>query len=165
MNAKQASYQPVQPPAPAPAPYAHSYGGPPLANPYALPTPTNASNPNLSSLISSLDPNGLSQLLGAMSGNNSTSQTPQPPSAAHAPDLARLLGSISTPAQAPAYTAPSQPPYSYPNPYQNPALGSLLGGQIPAQPAAPPVHTPTQAPPQSQPDMNEIMAQLAKYQR
>ncbi|KAF2175588.1 hypothetical protein K469DRAFT_646961 [Zopfia rhizophila CBS 207.26] len=179
INAKQTQAQLVQPP--VPHLYGHSYSTPPVPTPtYAPqpppgqypPTPTN-NTPNLSNLISSLDSNGLSQLLGAMSHNNPSQAPPQPPAAGLTSDLARLLGSVSAPpAQPPAYAPrPSQPPQSpqtYPNSYQNPALASLLGGQGPLQPtppAAPPVQTPTQPSPAGQPDMNEIMAQLAKYQR
>ena len=170
---EQLGAQPVQPAQPQPQPpatYGHNYGmtpfasAPPQPNSYSTP----ASNPppnnqDIQRLISSLDPNGLSQLLGAMSGNNQA-QVPQPQAAGLSPELIRLLGSVSTPSQPPIFPSAAQPtPFS--NAYQNNALASLLGGQA-GRSAAPPVHTPTQsAPPSGQPDMNEIMAQLAKYQR
>ncbi|KAF2470269.1 uncharacterized protein BDR25DRAFT_303819 [Lindgomyces ingoldianus] len=168
--------QPVQPT--APHQYGQAFSNPPAPAPSYTPTPhapnqyppTPTSNAgNLSNLISSLDPNGLQQLLGAIS-QNGQSQPPQPPPTAPTPDLARLLGSVSAPpTQTPAYPAQTQypPPQTYPNTYQNPTLASLLGSQPPVQPAPPtaPIRTPTQARPTGQPDMNEIMAQLARYQR
>lgn len=169
-NAKLTHSQAVQQPTPAPT-YGYNYSIPPAAvapyangpppNTYApAPAPSNAPTQDLSNLISSLDSNALSQLLGAMGqGQNTIAQNPQPPSAVLTADLARLLGSVSTPTQAPAYAVAAQ--QSYQNPYQNAALASYLGGQQPA-PAAPPVQAPAQ---NGQPDMNEIMAQLAKYQR
>ena len=161
MAAKQETNQAVL--APPSNPFAQGYGAPQPA-PFIPPVPGNAAanQTNLSSLISSLDPNSLSQLLGAMSGNTAA-QAPQPPQAI-APDLARLLSQVPTPAVVPpAYNAPAAPapppaapPQQFANPYQNP-----FGGQPPQPPAAPPAANPQQP----QPDMNEIMAQLAKYQR
>jgi hypothetical protein len=145
-----------------------SYGNP-APPPAAQYPPAAASNaPDFSNLISALDSNGLSQLLGAMSQNNASQGAPS-----HAtvptPDLARLLGSVSSPAQASLYAAtPQAASQGYPNMYHNASLASLLAGQTPTQQpsmVAPPVQTPTQATPGGQPDMNEIMAQLAKYQR
>ncbi|KAF2263522.1 hypothetical protein CC78DRAFT_581413 [Lojkania enalia] len=171
---KQAQSQPLQPPT-VPS-YGQGYGVPSLAtptynnapplNPYP-PTPT-SSVPDLSKLISSLDSNSLSQLLGAMSQSN-PSQALQPAPTALTPDLARLLGSVSTPSQPVSYSPSVQPPsQQYPNSYQNNALASLLPGRLPVQPSATdpaPTQMPTPAPASGQPDMNEIMAQLAKYQR
>jgi hypothetical protein len=95
------------------------------------------------------------------------------PATGAAPDLARLLQSISAPPQPQqhaAYNAGVQPPaQSYQGAFQNASLASLFTqaqAQAPPQPAAaPPVQTPAQVSPTGQPDMNEIMAQLAKYQR
>ena len=92
-------------------------------------------------------------------GQNAVTQIPQAPSTG-IPDLARLLGSVSTPAQVPTYAPAPQPAYS--NPYHNPALAAFLGSQQQPAPAAPQAQAPTQP---NQPDMSEIMAQLAKYQR
>lgn len=176
LNAKQTAAQPVQPP--PPPPYGQGYGNygnppapppsfqapPPLPNQYP-PTPTN-NPPSFPNAIPGHAQNSLSQILGALTGNN-TSQPPQLPNTPSAQDLARLLGSAPIPAPPQPYTGAAQPPpQGYPNAYQNSALASLLGGQPPAQPmATPPVQSPTQASPSAQPDMKEIMAQLAKYQR
>ncbi|KAF2661540.1 hypothetical protein K491DRAFT_586856 [Lophiostoma macrostomum CBS 122681] len=174
LNAKQNAVQPVQAP-PAPA-YGHQYSTPSAPPSYGNPgpppaqyPPAAASNPpNFSNLISGLDSNGLSQLLGAMSQNNASQPAPSQP-AALSPDLARLLVSVSSPTQASSYAGtPQAAPQGYANMFQNASLASLLGGQTPSQqPAmvAPPVQTPTQATLTGQPDMTEIMAQLAKYQR
>ncbi|KAJ4291162.1 nuclear polyadenylated RNA-binding protein 3 [Kalmusia sp. IMI 367209] len=161
VDAKQkSSSQPVQ--QPAPSTYGQTYGTP-APNPYALSAPTNATNTsNLSSLISSLDPNGLSQLLGAMSNNNAL-QTPQAPPPGISSDLARLLGSVTTPTAAPVYNPQTVSPQQYPNSYQNSAFAPHRNGQQ-SQTAAPPVQTPQGTPSQA-PDMAEIMAQLARYQR
>ncbi|KAF1966769.1 hypothetical protein BU23DRAFT_311542 [Bimuria novae-zelandiae CBS 107.79] len=160
-DAKQRSTSfPVQ--QPAPSAYAH-YNPP--AIPYAPPTPAapavNPANPaNLSNLISSLDPNSLSQLLGAMSGNGAPQMSQAPP-AGITPDLARLLSSVSSPAAAPVYNPPTLPQYHQQQP---PAVQPH--NPYNTQYAAPP----SQAPPAQTaagkgPDMAEIMAQLAKYQR
>jgi hypothetical protein len=113
----------------------------------------------MSNLIASLDPASLSQLLGAMSSNN----LPQNPQPAHhglnGADLARLLAQVPSPVQTPGFGAP-QPHLSQLG-NQFPALASLFANQ--PQAVAPPVQTPTQA--GAAPDMNEIMAQLAQYQR
>ncbi len=104
-----------------------------------------------------------------MSGNN-LPQTPQPaPNPVLNADLARLLAQVPSPAQTPGF------PGSVPSQMANlsnsfPGLASLFTsqGQPPQQrqpqqpPSAPQVQTPTQA---AAPDMNEIMAQLAQYQR
>lgn len=166
ISAKQSQSQTVQPPAYGLLPAAQSTypGFAPQLNQYPPASTNNA--PNLSSMISSLDSNSLSQLLGAMSQNTSA-QTPQPLSAGPTPDLARLFGSISSPAQSSAYTAGQQaPPQTYQQAFQKPSLASMLGGQPSAYAAATPsAQAPAQTSSHSQPDMNEIMAQLAKYQR
>ncbi|KAF2198566.1 hypothetical protein GQ43DRAFT_150854 [Delitschia confertaspora ATCC 74209] len=137
---------------------------PPQQPQYQYPPPIPTSNStSLSGLISSLDTNSLQQLLGAMSQNNPSQPQPlQQSNAGLNADLARLLGSVPPP-QMP----PSVPQNSYQNnPYGNINLASLMGQpRLPqASPAAAPMRTPTQATP-GQPDMNEIMAQLARYQR
>lgn len=155
-NAKQTQSQPVQPPAP---PFGFNRNMPPFQqaapNPF---TPTAASQPNISNIITSLDSASLTQLLGAMSGNNMP-QNQQPPPNFNA-DLARLLAQVSSPVQTPGYGTTAQP--HMPQLGQFPGLASLLANQ--AQTSAPPIQNPPQtggAPP----DMSEIMAQLAQYQR
>jgi hypothetical protein len=121
-NAKQNQSQPVQPPA---APF---YNGamPPFnqsgPSPF-LPIPT--SQPNISHLITSLDSASLSQLLGAMSGNN-TNPNPQPAPTFNA-DLARLLAQVSTPAQPQGFNTPAPSQLSHLG--QFPGLASLLANQ------------------------------------
>lgn len=129
--------------------------------------PAPASQPNISNMITSLDPATLSQLLGAMSGNNAP-QNPQPAPGFNA-DLARLLAQVSgptQPTQTPTYGLQPQTPAQPPLPQlgQFPGLASLFANQPQPQQAAPPVQN---APPAGAPptDMSEIMAQLAQYQR
>jgi hypothetical protein len=157
-NAKQTQSQPVQPPAPAP-PFGFNRNMPPFQqtapNPF---TPAPASQPNISNIITSLDSASLTQLLGAMSGNN-VPQNQQPPPNFNA-DLARLLAQVSSPAQTPGYGTAAQP--QMPQLGQFPGLASLLASQ--AQPSATPIQNTPQAG-GAPPDMNEIMAQLAQYQR
>ena len=158
-NAKQSQSQPVQPVQP-PVP---SFGFNRNMPPFNQPTPNSfppapASQPNISNIITSLDSASLSQLLGAMSGNNAP-QNPQPAPNFNA-DIARLLAQVSSPAQTPGYGAPAQP--QLPQLGHFPGLASLFANQ--AQAAAPPVQNAPQA--GSAPaDMSEIMAQLAQYQR
>lgn len=160
-NAKQTT-QAVQPPAPA---YGYNPPMPQYSQPAPSPfPPVPAAQPsNISNIISSLDPSTLSQLLGAMSQQNIPQNT-QPAPGLNA-DLARLLASVSGSAQTPGFGAPAQPQLPQLPQLGQPqysALAAMLGGQ--PQPTAPPVQTPTQSP-GGAPDMNEIMAQLAKYQR
>ncbi|KAJ4365919.1 nuclear polyadenylated RNA-binding protein 3 [Neocucurbitaria cava] len=163
-NAKQTQSQPVQPVQP-PAP-SYSFPMPnlpqfsqPAANTFSA-APT--SQPNVSNLITSLDPASLSQLLSAMSGNN-IPQNPQPaPTPGFNADLARLLAQVPSPAQTPGAGSAQPNLASLGN--QFPGLASFFASQ--GQQTAPSVQsvpTPTQA--GSAPDMNEIMAQLAQYQR
>jgi hypothetical protein len=121
-------------------------------------TPAQASQPNISNIITSLDSASLTQLLGAMSGNNMP-QNQQPPPNFNA-DLARLLAQVSSPAQTPSFGTTAHP--QMPQLGHFPGLASLLANQ--AQSAPPPVQS---APPAggAPPDMSEIMAQLAQYQR
>jgi hypothetical protein len=157
-KAKQTQSQPVQPvQAPAP-PFGFNHNMPPFNQPAPNQyPPAPASQPNISNMITSLDASSLSQLLGAMSGNNAP-QNPQPAPTFNA-DIARLLAQVSGPAQTPSYGAPAQPQVTQLS--QFPGLASLLANQ--AQSAAPPMQAPPQA--GGAPDMNEIMAQLAQYQR
>lgn len=96
-----------------------------------------------------------------MSGNN-LPQNPQPaPNPAFNAELARLFAQVPSPAQTPGFNGPAGAPLANLG-NQFPGLASLLAGQN--QQAAPRVQTPTtQA--GAAPDMNEIMAQLAQYQR
>lgn len=95
-----------------------------------------------------------------MSGNN-IAQNPQPaPNPGFNADLARLLAQVPSPAQTPGFSGATQPQLTSLS-TQFPGLASFFANQ--AQPAAPPVQTPTQT--GAAPDMNEIMAQLAQYQR
>jgi hypothetical protein len=155
-NAKQTQSQPVQPPAP-------NFGFNRNMPPFNQPTPNPfaqapaAQQSNISSLITSLDSASLSQLLGAMSGNN-VQQNPQPPNNFNA-DIARLLAQVSSPAQTPGYGAPTQP--QMPQLSHFPGLASLLASQ--SQVSTPQAQNAPQA--NGNPDMSEIMAQLAHYQR
>ncbi|KAL1601785.1 nuclear polyadenylated RNA-binding protein 3 [Paraconiothyrium brasiliense] len=153
---------------PAPPTYGQTYGAP-AVNPYAshVPTANAAIPPNLTNLISTLDPNSLSQLLGAMSGNGAQ-QAPQA-QAALTPDLARLLSSVSTPAAAPAYNPPTAQPFLAPYQPQQPQPAVQAPGNLPVtNPYVLPQNTQyasQSAQGAKAPDMAEIMAQLAKYQR
>ncbi|KAI4655341.1 hypothetical protein J4E93_000053 [Alternaria ventricosa] len=157
-NAKQSQSRPVLPPS-------SSYGFAQTLPPH-FPQPNNpfpslpTSQPNISNLIASLDGASLSQLLGAMSGNNMPQNTQPAPNQGLNADLARLLAQVPSPAQTPGFSAQSQPHLAQLG-NQFPALASLFANQ--GQAVAPPVQTPTQAGPA--PDMSEIMAQLAQYQR
>ncbi|EKG12184.1 hypothetical protein MPH_10667 [Macrophomina phaseolina MS6] len=170
------------------------YGMPPVAPPaapYGLPQqPAPAApgaTPDLSSLISNLDSNGLQKLLaGIQQQQPTTSQQPAPAvlspgSTGMTPDLARLL-SASAPQGPPPLSAAQQPPTAYPpqqtwqqpgppnaaNPYAALQGNSALAGLMPQQQAqhqqGPPPQQPGAVPPPAG-DMQEIMAQLAKYRR
>ncbi|CBX98388.1 hypothetical protein LEMA_P097970.1 [Plenodomus lingam JN3] len=154
-NAKQSQSQPVQPPTPS---FGFNQGLPFTQPPPNFP-PGPTSQPNISNLIASLDGASLSQLLGAMSGNN-VSQNSQPaPNPGFNADLARLLAQVPSPAQTPGFSGHTQPQLAHLG-TQFPALASLFATQ--GQQSAPPVQTPAQP---SGTDMSEIMAQLAQYQR
>ncbi|CAI6338964.1 unnamed protein product [Periconia digitata] len=153
ISAKQNSNQPVQPP-PMQNTYGQGYSAP--HPPYIPPVSATAAHaPNLSSIITSMDQTSLSQLLGAISGNQAA-PGPQPP-AGLTPDLARLLSQVSGSNPTASFNLPAIANQAYMNPFQNvynsqaqqPAAGHNVGATT--QPG--------------QPDMNEIMAQLAKYQR
>lgn len=143
------------------------------ANPYAptMPTANPATPANLSNLISTLDPNSLSQLLGAMTGNG-TPQVPQVQAptqpASITPDLARLLSSVTSSAAVPVFNQPTTPQYQQqqqPQQQQPPAAQapSSYGPQYAVRP--PQTQPPQTSANKASPDMAEIMAQLAKYQR
>ena len=163
-QAKQKNNQPVQ--QALPNPFGQGFGAPPGVAPYNMPASAGTTNPaNLSSLLTALSPDQLAQLLAAMP-RNSPAQTPQPQPAGLTPELARLLSAVSTPAPAPAYNMQAPPPQSYANPYQNPPFAPQYGGQLPMQQQpAQPVQPPPNPPTPGQADINEIMVQLAKYQR
>ncbi|KAK8175143.1 hypothetical protein IWX90DRAFT_411732 [Phyllosticta citrichinensis] len=184
--------QPVaaQPQAPA---YQVSYGMPPAQ--YGMPPrqPSLAFGapqqpapggpaPDVASLISNLDSDSLQKLLATIQ------QPGQQPSAATSagitPDLSRLLGGAMQtgqpqsaptqafhPAQQPQAWQQHPPPQSNANPFAslqgNPALAAYLGGQQPSSaPQQPPMQQQTAGVPlAAKPDMQEIMAQLAKYRR
>ena len=95
-----------------------------------------------------------------MSGNNIPQNAQPPPNPGLSADLARLLAQVPSPVQTPGFAAQHQPHLAQLS-NQFPALASLFANQ--SQPVAPPVQTPAQ--PGPAPDMNEIMAQLAQYQR
>jgi hypothetical protein len=154
-NAKQSQSQPVQAPTPS---FGFNRNMPPFSQPATNAfSSAQASQPNISNIITSLDSASLSQLLGAMSGNN-VPQNPQPPQTFNA-DIARLLAQVSSPAQTPGYGA--SPQAHMPQHGHFPSLANLFTNQT--QQAAQPVQNPP--PSNGAPDMNEIMAQLAQYQR
>lgn len=156
VNNTKKTIQATQPPAPA-----YGYNPPmPQYHPSNTFPPAPAAQPNnISSMISSLDPSTLSQLLGAMS----QAQNPQPAPGLNA-NLARLLAQVSSPSQTPGLGTPAQAQLPQLGQPQYNALAAMLGGQQP-QPAAPAMQPPPTQQPGGAPDMNEIMAQLAKYQR
>ncbi|KAB2576317.1 putative RNA-binding protein [Lasiodiplodia theobromae] len=187
------------PPVPPPA---ASYGMP--AQPVAPQTAPPGAGPDLSSLITNLDSNGLQKLLAGIQQQQppvAPQQQQQPLPAAvltpgstgMTPDLARLLsGAASGP---PAAVAPQQPPpTAYPpqqqawqqhpgapgggpvSPFASLQGNPALAGLMPQGHQQPPPHQHQQQIPnhqQPQPgavpppagDMQEIMAQLAKYRR
>lgn len=171
-------------PAPAPTQYPNgsAYGAlqyPHQAQPVhpqqALPSGAQANN--LANLITSLDGPSLQQLLGAMAQKPQTptnhQQNPLPLQPAQSQGLASLLSNIA-PQQPPQHgyqypAGPQQPQNAYSGPVSNrtfgnnPALSSLL--QSPhGRPSSQGVQTQHQ---QSGPQksVQEIMAQLAKYQQ
>ncbi|KAH0367134.1 hypothetical protein KCU65_g4835, partial [Aureobasidium melanogenum] len=126
------------PPQPVPAPVQYGYGA-----------GVTTAAPNLSNLITSLDPTGLQKLLGVMQppGIPTGPHPGLPPATALTPDLAKLLGNAAAvrppppPLPSPGIHTPGlQSPPSYaqpPHPQQdplaalrnNPALASLLAQQ------------------------------------
>jgi hypothetical protein len=145
----------IQIPLQAPNP---QYGQPPFAagQTYqpSLPAPPAA---NLASLVGQLDNATLQKLLG-------TYQTPQQqqnaPAAAtnNSIDLAGLLGGLRPQQPQQSYQQPQPAPDPYANLVSNPALASLLHN------AAPPQPTQTQ-PQQSDQQVQNIMAQLARFRQ
>ena len=149
---------------------------------------------NLGGLISSMDGAGLQKLLSSMQ-QQPTSQNPGVQPSGLTPDLARLLGGAGgnvlqahqPPTAAAAYGQSSQGAAAGAQPNalaalsNNPAFASLLGGagahgagalgavqhqgQHSMQHGAPQQHGAAHHALTGQPDMQEIMAQLAKYRR
>ena len=134
-----------------------------------------------------MDAAGLQKLLSSMQQQPS-SQNPSVQASGLTPDLARLLGGAGgnvlqaqhqpTAAAAAAYGQPPQAgTATQPNALaalsSNPAFASLLGGAggagalggVPPQAQQPMQHGPPHHGLAGQPDMQEIMAQLAKYRR
>ncbi|KAF2144552.1 uncharacterized protein K452DRAFT_295986 [Aplosporella prunicola CBS 121167] len=157
------------------------------------PQPGPGATPDLSNLISTLDSTGLQKLLATIqnpagapaSASLPPQQAPPPAASTLTPDIARLLGNTGGAANAAPTSAYGQPPpqmqgYAHQAPVSayaslagNPALAGMMGqpsGATPMQPMTgagmPPSVAPAAsgAPPQPQ-DMQEIMAQLAKYRR
>lgn len=146
------------------------YGFPPAQPQPAQPVPAGV-HPGLSNLITSLDGAGLQKLLGAMQQQQQSPQAAAPGQqiAGLTPELARLLGGGG--AQPPLFGQQAPQPAQQGNPYNGfggtPNLASLLQTPGAAQPSGvrqqqvashPQGHS-------GQPDMQEIMAQLAKYRR
>jgi hypothetical protein len=140
--------------------------------------------PNLANLITSLDGPALQKLLGAMSQTPQIPSTPQnhqgPQQMGQQPDLSALL-QRATPQQPPqqaGYQYGAIPPqtqnaYVPPSPAQNlsygsnsgfPSQGSNYGGRPPqGYPAPPP--PPQQQQQQQQQNVQEMLAQLARYKQ
>ena len=165
------------------------YGFPQQQSQPPQPAQATAAPNNFGNLIGSLDGAGLQKLLSSMQQQQhqvqqpaavAASQNPGMPASGLTPDLARLLGGGGN-------VQPQQPGYGHPTQGQqtnsfaalsgNPALASLLGGVGGGAVGAVAPQTAQQmqhgGPPQAggphalagQPDMQEIMAQLAKYRR
>lgn len=172
-------------PAPAPTQYPNgsTYGAPQYPH-HAQPAhpqqslPSGAHANNLANLITSLDGPSLQQLLGAMAQKPQTPTNPQqnplPLQPGQSQGLASLLSNIAAPQQPPQHgyqypAGPQQPQNAYSSPVSNPtfgnnpALSSLL--QTPhGRPSSQGVQTQHQQSGQQQ-SVQEIMAQLAKYQQ
>jgi len=121
------------------------YAPQPVYQPPLAPAPAPA--PNLANLVGQLDNASLQKLLGSLT----TPQQQNTPAVStnSSIDLAGLLGGLK--AQQP------QPQYQQPDPYANPAISSYLGNAIPQPPQAPPQ--------QSAQQVQNIMAQLAKFRQ
>lgn len=133
----QPSYPPPQPQYPPQA--------------YQQPPPQTQSTPNIANLVGQLDNATLQKLLGTL---NMMPQ-PQQQAATQPPvDFANLLGGLPPPQQQQSYPQPN----AYAALAANPALASILGGV-----AGPGAQTQQQAPQQSAQDVQNIMAQLARY--
>lgn len=170
--------------APAPAPTLYPNGAAYSAAPYRHQTQTmhpqqaqqGSAQANLANLITSLDGPSLQQLLGAMAQNPQNPQTstksqpnPPPPQPGQPQGLASLLNNIA-PQHGYQYPAgPQQQQNAYSSPASNPAfanspaLSSLL-----QSPHARSSSQGTQAQHQQsgqQQSVQDIMAQLAKYQQ
>ncbi|RFU30851.1 hypothetical protein B7463_g5495, partial [Scytalidium lignicola] len=158
IRAKQT--QPQIPPSYAQPQYATNQPYQPPSAAAAVP----ATNPtaNLAALVGQLDNNTLQKLLGSLN-SLAPQQTPQapnvPPTTNSSIDLANLLGGLKSQQPPPQVYPPQQ---SQLDPYaslaNNPALASLLGSAAPQQQAQP-------QPQQSAQQVQNIMAQLAKFRQ
>ncbi|KAF6235691.1 hypothetical protein HO173_006374 [Letharia columbiana] len=179
VRAKSTHLAPV--PAPTQYPSGPTYGAPQYLHQgqpvHPQQAPLGSAQANLANLITSLDGSSLQQLLGAMAQNPQTPTNPQPNPPPLQPGqsqgLASLLSNIA-PQQPPqqGYQYPAGPPQqqnafsgplSNPTFTNNPALSSLLH-----TPHGRPSSQRTQAQHQQsgqQQSVQDIMAQLAKYQQ
>jgi hypothetical protein len=143
VNAKRTHFQPIAPPPPPPTQYGIPPAGYGIPQPPALSQPTSYQPPNQGP--PPITNANLSNLISSLDTNGlqkllgamqqPNPQQPQPPQPGLTPDLARLLNASAVPPHQ-GYGPPAQAEMQ-PRPPQG----------------------------QGQPDMNEIMAQLAKYRR
>lgn len=133
-----------------------AYGQPQfMATPYQQ-TPATPSAPNLAGLVGQLDNSALQKLLGTL---NTTAAPSQNVPSNTGIDLAGILEGLTRqqPPQQGLYQPPSQPPNNaYTNVNSNENLASLLGNAITAQ---------AQPQQQSAQQVQNIMAQLAKFRQ
>ena len=170
-------------PPPAPTQYAngHAYGTPQPSQQPQIPQPqqslSTGTQPNLANLITSLDGPSLQQLLGAMAKNpqplTNTRQNSLPLHSEQSQGLASLLSNISP--QQPQQNGYQHPagPQQHQNAYSgsginttftsNPSLSSLLHATH-GRPSSQGVQAQHQQLGQQQ-SVQDIMAQLAKYQQ
>jgi len=133
---------------------------PPIESPtqYQTPAPAPAAAaPNLANLVGQLDNATLQKLLGSLNGGatNVQQQNAHTIASNSAVDLAGLLGGLNPPQQQ-AYQPPADP-------YANPALASILGNGVNGAPL--PQAQPQAQPQQSAQQVQNIMAQLAKFRQ
>jgi hypothetical protein len=131
---------------------------PPIQSPtqYQVPAAAPAAAaPNLANLVGQLDNATLQKLLGSL---NTPQQQQNAPAVASnsAVDLAGLLGGLNPPQQ----QGYQQPPA---DPYANPVLASMLGNGVNG--ASPPQAQPQAQPQQSAQQVQNIMAQLARFRQ
>ncbi|KAH7382866.1 hypothetical protein BKA64DRAFT_582931 [Cadophora sp. MPI-SDFR-AT-0126] len=158
----RAKYTPPQVPQPQP------YGPPqyaPVQPSYQQPAPVPAT-PNLASLVGQLDNATLQKLLGTLQPQQQ--QNNHAVAANSSIDLAGLLGGLTPqPPQQQSYQPQPQhhpPTDPYANLMNNPALASLLGTSAPQQQQQP-VQTQTQEQSAPQQQVQNIMAQLARFRQ
>ncbi|TVY19179.1 putative RNA-binding protein [Lachnellula arida] len=137
-----ASGQAYQPPTQSPT----QYQPPPAPAPAA---------PNLASLVGQLDNSSLQQLLNSMNTQQPQQQNAPAVASNSAIDLAGLLGGLNPPQQG-YQPQPAASPYA--NLANNPALASILGHV-----AVPPQTQSQPQPQQSTQQVQNIMAQLARF--